>query len=243
MTFLSLLSLELECALNNLSLRAVNTQKRATKATRSATTTLCTWVRRIRVLHAAISRPGRSILHIIGSRGIDTQRNPGHDPVRERLAKLDIPRNGIDSGRLVREHPVLGIRLDGVGVRRVRVNQVRIVNQILIEKDLPDMVDGARAPQQRAVGQLRGVLVDNHVGVGGAGRVVAREGELDLDDTFVVCGPDGAGKGRVEDAWVRSVAIVDVVGARVDTCLVGLPELGPLVGHGLAGVDVDDLHV
>lgn len=238
------LSLRLVRAVDKItSLIAVDTQERATKATTTTAATTRTWVRRIWILQPAIRRPGRRILNIIRSSRINTKRNPGHDPVAQRLSKLNIPYNRIDRSSLVREHHVFRVRHNGVGVRRVRINQISIVNEVLVEKDLPDVVDGASVPQQCAVGQLRGVLVDDDVGVCGSRSVVSWERELDLDNTFIVGWPDGAGEGRVENAWVCSVAIVGVVGAGVGTGLVGLPEFGPLVGYGLASVDVDDLDV
>lgn len=113
----------------------------------------------------------------------------------------------------------------------------------LVKKQLAHVVDGALVPYQRVVGQDGGILVDNDVDVRRAGGVVAGEQELDLHHALVIGGPDGALERRVQDARVCAIAIATVVCATVDAGLVGTPELGVLVGDGLARVDVDDLYI
>lgn len=170
------------------------------------------------------------------SGGVDADGDPSKETIGDVVAEVNELREGVVVvvGFVGSPHVVVvGDDLLGVGV--VWVGGLDGGAQRLVEEELTDVRDGAAGVG--AVALQSRVLVNDGVDVGRATFVVAGEDGVELGNTVVVGGLEATQEGAVQAALASSVD------ARVDAGAVAVPDVEEHVGDGLAGVDVDELHL
>lgn len=176
--------------------------------------------------------------------GVDTESDPSKEAIGQLVTEVGELEEGIDtiSGSLLGQDAVVGVGGDLLGVVTVGRDLVGCVDQVLVEERLADVARGDLIAEG-AVGVDGGIGVDKNVDVGGAARLVAGEGRLELSNTVGIGGLDAAQPGLVDVGLVTAVTVSGGNNARVHTGGVAVPHLEVDVGHRLAGVDIDDLVV
>lgn len=143
---------------------------------------------------------------------------------------------------------VVGGAVQGLEVRRVGADGVDLGEQVLLEEELADVLNGALA-----VGNTAGCVgLDGNVDVGGTRDVVAGELGQELDHAVGVGDLDAAEEGLVVGSTVGALlpAVKELRGIRVNAREGGIGPGGVAVPDGsggtvqrLTGVDVHDANV
>lgn len=210
----------------------------------------------------------KAIHRIQRRRSINPNRNPPKQPLLQSLPKIRILKHRIRRRirRLRSQHPILSIRRDRHIIRVIRIRRLHLAYDLLVPEQLADV--RVRADREGAVGVVGCVLVDDHVVVGGAARVVAGEDCFEARDAVGGGGLDAAEEGGVDVGEVVGVAVARLHDAGVDACCVAvpgsimlgsmfnksssllegkqtgrknIPQVPPDVSQGLTGLDIQEL--
>lgn len=182
------------------------------------------------LLYTTIFSKSKTIHRIERRRSVDPNRNPTKQSICQSLTKIRILKHRIRSRirRLRTKNPILLIRRNRDVVRIVRVRPFHFRNNVLVPEELADV--RVRADRERAVGVVGCILVDDHVVVGGAAGVVARENSFEARDAVGGGWLHAAQEGGVDVGEVVCVAVAGLDHAGVDACCVAVPGLSLLEG-------------
>lgn len=183
--------------------------------------------------------------------GVDTDGDVADEAVLDAVTELGDADDGtVAVGAGTRVERVLGVggTVQSIQVGGVGLVGVNLVEQVLLEEELADVLDGA--------GRVRDAVSDVGLGgdvdVRGTGDVVAGELGQELNDAVVVGDLDAAQEGLVVGGAVgpRGPAVQELCGVGVDAGEgrvgaggVAVPDGQGDVGEGLARLDVDDTNV
>lgn len=156
-----------------------------------------------------------SSVDALGQGRVDTERQPAEQAVLNSVAEQDVLNEGVAGGGLLLEDAVVLVEGEGLRVGGVDGRGLNLVDEVLVEEDLPD-VRGRRV-EEGAVIAGGGVQVHHHVDVGRAASVVAREQRVEAGNSVGVGRLDATREGRVQVGGVAGRVAVAVGGdARID---------------------------
>lgn len=185
------------------------------------------------------------------SRCVNSDRDVSNETVLQAVAELgdvDDGRVAIAVGRAVQRVLGVGRAVERQLVRRVRAEVVHVLQEVLLEEELADVLDG-RLGVARAV---RDVGLGGDVDVRSPRHVVAGEGGQELDHAVVVgdlnAAQEGLVVGRAVVALCPAVKKLDGVGVDsreggVAACRVAVPDGQRDAGQWLASLEVDHADV
>jgi hypothetical protein len=136
---------------------------------------------------------------------------------------------------------VLGVEGESLGVGGVRLVELDLGDQVLVEEELADVRNLTTG--KSVVGQDGGIQGGQDVNVGGTASVVAREGADELGNSVLVGADETAAEGIVKVGGVAAVTVAAGYDTGVHSSAVAVPEVKVDIGKNRAGVDINDLDV